>query len=144
MVMYGYESWTVKKAEHRSIDAFELWCWKKLLRVPWTARRSNQPVLRKSALNIHGEYRCWSSNTLATWCKEMTHWKRPWCWERLRAWGQGGDREWNGWMASLTQWTWIGANWEVVKDREAWRAAVCGAAKCGTWLSYWTKTTTFL
>ena len=83
---------------------------KNSLRVPWTARRSNQPILRKSSLNIHGEDRCWSSNTLATWCKEVTHWKRSWCWERLRAWGQGGNREWNGWMASLTQWTWIWAN----------------------------------
>ena len=52
----------------------------------------------------------WSSNALATWCKELTHWKRPWCWQRLRARGEAGDREWYGWMASLTQWTWIWAN----------------------------------
>ena len=52
----------------------------------------------------------WSSNTLATWCKELTYWKRPWCWERLRAVGEGDDRRWDGWMASSTQWTWVWAN----------------------------------
>ena len=81
VVMYGYESWTIKKAEHRRIDAFELWCWRRLLRVPWTARRSNQSILRETHLNIHWKDWCWSwkSNTLATWCEELTHWKRPWC-----------------------------------------------------------------
>ena len=62
---------------------------------------------RKSVLNIHWKDWCWSSNTLSTWCKELTHWKRPWCWERLRAGGEGDDRGWDGWMASPTQWTWV-------------------------------------
>ena len=68
--------------------------------------------LRKSALNIHWKDWCWSwnSNTLATWCQELTHWKRPWCWERLRAGGEGDDRGWDGWMASPTQWTWFWAS----------------------------------
>ena len=57
-------------------------------------------------LNIHCKDGCWSSNTLATWCKELTHLKRPWCWERLKV-GEGDDRGWDGWMASLNQWTWI-------------------------------------
>ena len=93
-------SWTVKKAERRRIDAFELWCWRRLLRVPWTARRS--------VMGVHWKDWCWSwnFNTLATWCKELTHWKRPWCWERLRA-GEGNDRGWDSWMASPTQWTWV-------------------------------------
>jgi len=80
VVMYGCESWTIKKAEHQRIDAFELWCWRRLLRVPWTARRSNQSILKKSVLNIHWKNWCWSwsSNILATWCKELTHWKRHW------------------------------------------------------------------
>ena len=84
VVMYGCESWTIKKAEHQRTDAFELWCWRRLLRVPWTARRSNQSILRKSVLNIHWKDWCWSwnSNTLVTWYKELTHWKRPWYWER--------------------------------------------------------------
>ena len=107
-VMYGCESWTIKKAEHQRIDAFELWCWRRLLSVPWTARRSNQPILKEIILNIHWKDWCWkwNYNTLATWCEELTHWKRPWCWERLRAGGEGDDRGWDGWMASLTWWTW--------------------------------------
>ena len=109
VVMYECESWTIKKAEHRRIDAFELWCWRRLLRVPWTARRSNQ---WRSVLGVHWKYWCWSwnSNTLATWCKELTHLKRPWCWERLKAGGEGDDRGWDGWMASPTQWMWLWMN----------------------------------
>ena len=60
-----------------------------------------------SVLNIHWKDWCWSSNTLATWCKELSHWKRPWCWERLKVGGEGDDRGWDVWMASLTQWTWV-------------------------------------
>jgi len=110
--MYGCESWTIKKAEHRRIDAFEVWCWRRLLRVPWTARRLNQFIQRKSVLNIHWKdwYWSWNSNTLATWSEELTHFKRPWCWERLKAGGEGDDRGWDGWMASLTRWTWIWVN----------------------------------
>ena len=79
VVMYGYESWTIKKAEHWRIDAFELWYWRRLLRVPWTARRSNQSILRKSVLNIHWKDWClsWSSNNLVTWCEELIYWKNP-------------------------------------------------------------------
>ena len=84
----------------------------------------------------------WSSNTLATWCEEVTHWKRPWFWERLRARGEGGDRGWDGWMASLTQWPWVGANPNTVKYRKVWRAAVHGVAKSRTRLSHLTTTTT--
>ena len=109
--MYGCESWTIKKAEHQSIYAFELWCWRRLLRV-FSARRSNQSILKESVLNIHWNEWCWSwnSNTLATWCEELTHWKRPWCWHGLRAGGEGDEREWDGWMASPTRWTWVWVN----------------------------------
>ena len=67
---------------------------------------------RKSVLNIHSKDWCWSwnSNTLATWCKELTPWKRPWCWERLKAGGEVDDRGWDGWIASLTRWTWVWAS----------------------------------
>ena len=66
----------------------------------------------------------WISNTLATWCKELTNWKRPWCWERLKPGREGDGWEWDGWMASLTQWTWVWVNsGELSMDREAWRAA---------------------
>ena len=68
VVMYGCESWTIKKAEDGRIDAFQLWYWRRLLRVPWTARRSNQSILRESTMNIHWT-ECWSSKTLATWWK---------------------------------------------------------------------------
>ena len=111
--MYGCESWTVKKAEHQRIDAFELCWWGRLLgRFPWTARRSNQSILKEAELNTHWKDWCWSwnSNTLATWCEELTHFKRPWCWERLKAGGEGDDRGWDSWMASLTQWTWVWVN----------------------------------
>ena len=112
VVMYGCESWTIKKAEHQRFDAFELWCWIKLLRIPLIARRSNQLILRKSTLNIPWKDWCqsWNSNTLTPWCEEPTHWKRLWCWERLRAGGKGDDRGWDGWIISLTQCTWIWAN----------------------------------
>ena len=109
VVMYGCEIWTIKKAEHQRIDAFELWCWRRLLRVPWTARRFNKSIQRKSVLNIHWKDWCWSwnSNALATWWEELTHLKRPWCWARLNTGGEGDDRGWDGWMASQTRWTWV-------------------------------------
>ena len=110
VVMYEYVSWGIKKAEHQRIDAFQLWCWRRLLRVPWTARRSNLSIQRKSVLNIHCKDWCWNSNTLTIWCEELTHWKRSWCWERLKAGGEGDDRGWDGWMASPTQLTWIWAS----------------------------------
>ena len=77
VVMYGCESWTVKKAERRRIDAFELWCWRRLLRVPWTARRSNQSILKEinPGISLEGMMLL-SSRTLATSCEELTHWKR--------------------------------------------------------------------
>ena len=111
-VMYGSESWTIKKADHRRIDAFELWCWRRLLRVPWTARRSNQSILKEFSpdYSLEGLMLTWNFNTLATWCEELTHLKRPWCWERLKAGGEGDDGGHDGWMASPTQWTWVWVN----------------------------------
>ena len=98
VVMYGCVSWTVKKAEHWRIYAFELWCWRRLLRVPWTARRYNQAILKEINLNVHWKDWCWSwnSNILSTWCKELAHLKRPWWWERLKAGGEGDSRGWDG------------------------------------------------
>ena len=108
VVMYGCESWTVKKAECWRIDAFELWCWRRLLRVPWTAWRSKQAILKEISPEYSLKDWCWSwnSNTLATWCEELIHLKRPWCWERLKVGG------WDGWMASPTQWAWVWANFK--------------------------------
>ena len=109
----------LKKAERQRIDAFELWCWRRLLRVPCTARRSNQSILKKICLlGVHWKDWCWSwnSNTWATWWEELTHWKRPWCWKRLKAGGEGEDRGWDGWIASPTQWRWVWVDsWNLVK-----------------------------
>ena len=104
VVMYRCESWTMKKAEHLSIDAFELWCWRRLLRVPWTARRSNQSIIKEinPGCSLEGLMLKLKLQYLATWCEELTHLKRPWWWERLRARGEGDDRGWDGWMASPT------------------------------------------
>ena len=80
VVMYGCESWTMKKAEHQRIDAFELWCWRRLLRVPWTARRSNQSLVKEISPDYSLEglmLKLMLANTLATSCQELTHWKRP-------------------------------------------------------------------
>ena len=112
VVMYWCESWTVRKVESQRMDAFELWYWRRLLRVPWTARKSNQSILKeiKPEYSLEDWYWSWSSNTLATWWEELSHWKRPWCWERLRVGGEGGSREWDGRMASLTQWIWVWAS----------------------------------
>ena len=110
--MYVCESCTIKNAEQQRIDAFELWCLRRLLRVPWTARRSNQSILNETSPDIHWKDWGWNwnSSTLATWCEELTHWKRPWYWESLKMGGEGDDRVWDGWMASPMQWTWVWAS----------------------------------
>ena len=86
-----------------------MWCWRRLLTVPWTARRSNQPILKEinPEYSLEGLMLKWNSNTLATWWKELTPWKRPWCWERLKVGREGDDRGWGDWKASPTWWTWV-------------------------------------
>ena len=110
VVTHGCESWTIKKAERQSTDAFELWCWRRLLRVAWTAKRSNQSILKE----ISPEY---SLEELMLKlrlqyfgppdAKNPLFGKSPWCRERLKAGGEGDDKGWDGWMASLTWWTWV-------------------------------------
>ena len=109
VVMYGCESWTVKKAEHQRIDAFELWCWRRLLRVPWTARRSSQSILKaiSPGCSLEGMMLKLKLQYFGHSCKELTHWKRLWCWEGLGAGGEGDNRGWDSWMASPTRWTWV-------------------------------------
>ena len=140
-VMCGCESWTIKKAECQRIDALELWCWRRLLWVPWTARRSNQSILNE----ISPEYsleglmlKLNSPNTLATWCKELTHLKRPWCWERLKL-GEGDDKGWDGWMSSPTQWTciWVSSgSWWWTENPGMLQS---NGLQSWTWLSDWTE-----
>ena len=99
------------------------------------------PSQRRSVLGVHWRDWCWScnSNSLATWCKELTHWKRPWCWKRLRARGEGDDRGWDGWMASPSQWTWVWVDSRNWWWTEASRAAVHGVTKSRTRMSEWTE-----
>ena len=106
--MYGCESWTIKKAEHLRIDAFELWCWIRLLRVPWTARRSNQSILKE----ISPEYLLEGLMLKLKFQRfgHLTHLKRPWYWETLKVGREGDNRGWEDWLASPTQWTQVWVN----------------------------------
>ena len=107
VVMYGYESWTIKKAEHQRIDAFELWCWERLLRVPQTARNSNQSILKEISpeYSLEGLMLKLKLQYFDHLREELILCKRLWFLERLKAGWDGDDRGWDGWMASLTQWT---------------------------------------
>ena len=110
--MYGCESWTIKKAECRRIDAFELWGCRRLLRVLWTARRSNQSILKQISpgCSLEGLMLKLKLQYFGHVMLRVYSWKRPWCWGRLKVGGEGDDRGWDGWMASLTQWTWVWVN----------------------------------
>ena len=107
---YGFSR---SHAERWRVDAFELWCWRRLLRVPWTARRSNQSILKEISPEYSLEGMMLEAEAPILWPpdgEELTHLKKPWCWERLKAGGEGDDRGWDGWMASLTLGTWVWVN----------------------------------
>ena len=108
VVMYGCESWTIKKAEHQKLMLLNCGVGEDFCKSLELQEDPTSPSYRRSVLDVHWKDWCWSwnSNTLATWCKELTHLKSPWCWERLSA-GEGDDRGWDGWMVSPTQWTWV-------------------------------------
>ena len=115
VVMDGCESWIIKKTECQRIDPFELWCWRRLLRVTGWQGDPTSPFWRRSVLTIHWKDWCWSwnSNTLVTWCEELTSLEKNLMLsrsERLKAGGEGDDRGWDGWVASLTRWPWVWAN----------------------------------
>ena len=130
VVMYRCESWTIKKAERQRIDAFELWCWRRILRTPWTAWRSHQSILKE----ISPEYSL-EGLMLKLKLQYFGHlMRRTDSLEKTLMLGkieEKGTTGWDGWLASLTQWTWVWVSSELVMDREDWRAAVHGVAKAG-------------
>ena len=109
---YGCESWTIKKAECQRIDTFELRHRRRLLRVPWTAGRSNQSILKEISpkYSLEGLMLKLKFQYFGYLMWRIDSWKRPWCWERLSVEGKGDDRGCDGWMASMTQRTWVWVN----------------------------------
>ena len=126
VVMYQCKSWTIKKAECQRIDAFELWCWRRLLRVPWTTRRSNQSILKEinPGISLEGMMLKLKLQYFGQLMRSVDSLEKLWCWEGLEVGGEGDDPGWDGWMASWTWWTWV---WE--NSRRRWWTGRPGALR---------------
>ena len=139
VVMYGCESWSIKKAECWRTDAFELWCWRRLLRVPWTASRLNQSILKISpGCSLEGMMLKMKLQYFGHLTQRTDSLEKTWCRERLKAGGEGDDKGWDGWMASPTQQTWVWASsgswWWTEKPGVLQSMGL----QSRTWLSNWT------
>ena len=112
VVTYGCESRTIKKAKHRRIDAFELWCWRRLLRVPWTARSSNQSILKEicPGYSLEGLMLKLNLQYFGHLMRRADTFEKTLMLGKIEAGGEGDDRGWDGWMASPTRWTWVWVN----------------------------------
>ena len=143
IVMDGCESWTMKKAEFWRTDAFELWCWRRLLRVPWTTKRSNQWILKEINLEYSLEGLKLQLHTLATCCEEQTHWKRSLYFEGVTE-AKGRRRQQRmRWLHSITNSMDMNLSkcWKIVRNRRVWHVAVHRVARSQIWLRDLTTTT---
>ena len=139
VVMYGCEIWTIKKAEHRRIDAFDLWFWRRLLRVPWTARRSNQSILKEISpgCSLEGLMLKLKLQYFGHLMWRADSFEKTLILGRLRVGEQGDDGEWDSWTDAMNMG--LGGLRELLMDREAWHVVVHGVAKIWTWMSNWTE-----
>ena len=130
--MYGCQSWTIKKVEHWRTEAFELWCWRRLLRVPWTAGRSNQSILKEisTEYSLEGLMLKLKPPDVRNWLILMLG--------KIEGRRRRDNRRWDGWMESLSMDMSLRKLQEIVKDRQIWCAAVHGVTNSQTWLSHWT------